>query len=186
LTIFLALTLVAGVAFAAWAPTTTDYTGAISTVRRDLATWTTGDNSSSIGRATIVLLVKADRRLAKAASRIGTGAAWKQVSRSMSALEEAVYLIQQSARLERRNSDYQSFATDSASSLYDEARSLTLDAANYVQTNHSSKRSTRKLLKAGARVTKAVRKATAERPRYYKAIRLLNKAIIRLGRAGLL
>lgn len=186
LAILLTLTLVSAAALAAWAPTTTGYSGAISTVRRDLAGWTTGASASGIGRATIVLLNKADRRLARAATRIGTGAGWKQISRSLSALEEAVYLLEQSARLEKRNSGYQSFVGDSASSLYSEAGKLTLAAANYAQTNHRSNRSTRKLLKAGARATKAARKATADRPRYHKAIRLLNKAIIVLGRANLL
>ena len=184
-----AITLIAGTAFAAWNLTTNEYAGyqgTISTVRTNLATWTSGANSSTIGKATITLLKKADRRLARASARLSVPTTWKMVSRSLSALEDGAYYLQQAARLEKRNTTFLAFVAGAGSSLYVESNKLVVSATTYVTANFTSKRASRKILRAGGKNARAKTKATATRPRYHAAIRLNNKAIRILGRAGLL
>jgi hypothetical protein len=182
------ITLTAATAIAAWNLTSneyTNYTGAIGTLRTSVATYTTGANSNTIGKATITLLKKADNRLSKAAARISTPTTPKMVKRSLYALEDAAYYVRQAARLEpRKNTTFRTWASTTGAALSTEAKKLAVAAANYVMNNHTSKKATRKLLRVGGKTTKAGAKASLGK--HAKAIALYNKAILILANAGLL
>ena len=182
------ITLTAATVFAAWSLTTGEYngyTGAISTLRTNIATYTTGVNKSNVGKATIVMLKKADSKLSKAAARITTPTTTKMVTRSLSALEDAAYYLRMAAKVEpKKNTTFQTFAATSAAACSTEAKKLAVSASNYVMNNHTSKKATKKLLRAGGKTTKAAAKAKAGK--HAKAIALYSKAIQVLAGAGLL
>lgn len=184
----LVITLTAATAFAAWSLTTNEYngyTGAIGTIRTSIATYTTGANSGSVGKATVTLLKKADKHLSKALGRISSPTTPKMVKRSLYSLETAAYYVRQAARLEpRKNTTFRTWAGTTGAAMSTEAKKLAVAAANYVMNNHTSKKATRKLLRVGGKTTKAAAKANAGK--HARAIALYNKAIQILANAGLL
>ena len=182
------ISLTAATAFAAWSLTKNEYngyTGAIGTLRTSIATYTTGVNSGSVGKATIVLLKKADNRLSKALLRISTPTTTKMVVRSLSALEDGAYYLRQAGKLEpKKNATFKTFVATSGATLSTEAKKLAVAASNYVMNSQTSKKATKKLLRVGGKTTKAA--AKAKLGKHAKAIALYSKAIQILANAGLL
>ncbi len=180
----------AAAALAAWTPTakeTTNYRNAVTTVRTNLATWTTGVNSGSVKRVTRSLLKAADRHFSRALAKYGTAPGWKQVVRSLGHLKDGVRLLEIAARQDRKVAAFQTFITTSNASLAGQAGKLALSAAAYVTSTYpGQKKATRKLLKAGARTTKAGKLLAGTPPKASRAIKLYLKAISGLGAAGLL
>jgi hypothetical protein len=171
------------VALAAWNPDedeVEDYTDAVAAVRDDIADWLEDDD---LERTTKVVLKIADRQLRRAENRFGEEPGARKVLRSLEALEDAVFALRIVRKIDR-DSDLRDFIDEASEALYDESEALVLSATLYVMGEHDSEKAARRLLRAGAKATKAKQKA--KDGRFRRGILLNAKAILVLARGNLL
>jgi hypothetical protein len=185
------VTAFAAQADAAWNPDLTSYKSSISTVRTNMAVfWGPGAQASTMPMRAQKNLRRADDRFARALRVLGTTPGYKEICKSLKALAKGMAYMETAGKKAYYVSAYATFLTNATTgagpTLYGHSASLALSASNYVNLNHSSSRSTRKLLRSGGRTTKARTLSRRTPPKCARGIAKNRKAIMILGRSRLL
>jgi len=183
--------LAATQAEAAWTPDLTTYKANLATVRTNMSAWYgNGASASTLPAKAQRYVLKADAKLAKALSVLGTTPGAREVAKSLKQVRKAAKDLEKAGRKASTVTAFQTFLTSSTNgvlpALYAESRTLAIAAANYATANDSSSRATRKVLRSGGKTTRARQLVNQTPARYSRAIEKNRDAIRVLRRAKLL